>query len=115
MASALFSALTVVICALCVVMSARFARSAAPGTASLAKRLHLAESQIGYLQESLKLTAAELEHLAQRVKMQRVRNATDHSIKSKSDGDAPDPYKDPEGWRKMMNSKLAKQKIGVNQ
>jgi hypothetical protein len=62
------------------------------------------------LQTSLEETQSALEHLANRVKMQRVRNATDHATgngKAKLGADGlPDPYTDPDGWRKAMNAKL---------
>lgn len=44
-----------------------------------------------------------LEVLANRVKMMRVRTAANHV---KDQPTEPDPYKDPEAWRKAMNLKL---------
>ena len=66
--------------------------------------------------ESLSARLNELEEtvslLANRVKMMRVRNAVTHT--DKSNGAAPDPYKDPNGWRAEMNRKLAFGKLKVD-
>lgn len=64
--------------------------------------------------ESLQLQLRELsetvEQLANRVKMQRVRNAINH-VPDKPSTDLPDPHKDPDGWRRAMNAKLALAKL----
>lgn len=109
----IFSALTAAICVLCLSGCVFIVRNAARVTESQARELRSLPSQIESLQESQKLLATELEHLAQRVKMQRVRNATDHATKSKSDGDSPDPYREPNEWRQHMSRKLAQAKTGV--
>lgn len=51
-----------------------------------------------------------LESLANRIKMQKVRNAANHV---RENGAIPDPYRDPDGWRKAMNSKLQREKLGL--
>lgn len=60
--------------------------------------------------ESLATAQAELadtmEALANRVKMQRVRNAANH-VPDQAPSSIPDPHRDPDGWRKAMNAKLA--------
>jgi len=108
-----FSALTAGICALWTLGCALYVASAARGMASLAKLTRSHESRIASLQESTELLTAELERLAQRVKMQRVRNATEHATKSKSAGDMPDPVAYPNEWRAAMNRKIAEAKTGV--
>lgn len=110
--TAIFSALTAAICVLCLVGCVLVVRNATRVTESQAQGLRSLPSRIESLQESQKLMADELEHLAQRVKMQRVRNATDHATKSKSAGDLPDAYTNPDEWRAAMNRKLAMQRIG---
>lgn len=64
--------------------------------------------------ESLQLQLQELTEtvtqLANRVKMQRVRNAINH-VPDKPSSDLPDPHRDPDAWRKAMNAKLALTKI----
>jgi len=67
-------------------------------------------SRITSIETSLHELQDELQHLANRVKMIRVRNTTDHATgnsKPKTGPDGlPDPYTDPDGWRKAMNAKL---------
>jgi hypothetical protein len=63
------------------------------------------------LRESLEATQVELERLTNRVKMQRVRNVTEHGLKPT--GDMPDPYREPNEWRAAMNRKLAQSRTGV--
>jgi hypothetical protein len=62
--------------------------------------------------ESLELSAEELRQaltdLANRVKMQRVRNVVTHG--QANDGE-PDPYKNPDAWRKAMNRRLSSTKL----
>lgn len=64
--------------------------------------------------ESLATAQAELaetmEALANRVKMQRVRNAANH-VPDLAQSSVPDPHRDPDGWRKAMNAKLALGKL----
>lgn len=57
---------------------------------------------------SARLSEAEetLAMLANRVKMMRVRNAVTHT--DKPNGEIPDPFRDPNGWRAAMNRKLAR-------
>lgn len=67
-------------------------------------------SRISSIETSMQELAVELQHLANRVKMQRVRNTTDHATgaskpKTSAD-DLPDPYTEPDAWRKAMNAKL---------
>jgi hypothetical protein len=47
--------------------------------------------------------------LTNRLKMMKVRSASSHAIKD--DNGLPDPYRDPDGWRRAMNSRMALSKI----
>lgn len=68
----------------------------------------------GSQSESLSARLSELEEtvslLANRVKMMRVRNAVTHTDKPSG---LPDPHRDPDGWRRAMNSRLAQSKLGI--
>ena len=70
-------------------------------------------SRVESLARSVADMSSTLEELANRVKMQRVRAATNHvkDAPAAPTGE-PDPYKDPDGWRKMINSRIATAKIG---
>lgn len=61
-------------------------------------------SRMESLQTSLDETNAALEALANRVKMHRVRTALNHV---KDPPAEPDPYTDPDAWRRTMNKQLA--------
>lgn len=72
--------------------------------------------------ESLETSRDELiesvTDLANRYKMIRVRNATTHTDPDRPKRDAggmPDPYKNPDEWRRAMNSKLGLGKLGASQ
>lgn len=100
----IFSALSVSLCILCALVAIYAARTATRAPESLEQRLHSVELQQRSSTTSLTELSTELEALAQRVKMQRVRNATNHA--SRGNG-APDPYSDPDAWRQAMNRRLA--------
>jgi hypothetical protein len=51
-----------------------------------------------------------VEVLANRVKMQKVRNAALHAERAGKD-DLPDPYKEPDRWREAVNKRLASAKL----
>jgi len=70
----------------------------------------LNESRLKSLETSLAEQADALLEVANRVKMQKVRNAASH-VTSKPLDAMPDPYTDPDGWRKAMNRKMATAKI----
>lgn len=103
--SAVIAACSLMGCALCV-QRAR-AVSGSPGAP-----LRLLDSRVQSLSESLELTQTELERLANRVKMQKVRNTTEHS--QRRAGELPDPYTSPDEWRAAVNRKLAQQRLGVS-
>ena len=88
------------------------ARAAIQQPALQVRKLPLIEFRLKSAETSISELTAELEGLAQRVKMQRVRNVITHAEKASSKTD-PDPYKEPDRWRDWMNSRLAKAKIGA--
>lgn len=95
------------------ILTVLFARRARRDSGPAAAQLRLCISRIQSLTESQDELRLELERLANRVKMQRVRNVTEHG--QRLTGEFPDPHSDPEGWRKAMNRKLAMNRIGVKQ
>lgn len=66
------------------------------------------------LQSRLDELEQTVEVLANRVKMQKVRNAALH-VQRDADPGLPDPYKDPDGWRRAMNTKLGLGKLAASQ
>ena len=71
---------------------------------------HSNASRVKYLETSLAEMRDELEGVANRLKMMRVRAATNHVRETSGE---PDPYKDPDGWRRAMNRKLADKMRGA--
>lgn len=69
---------------------------------------HLPVSRLKSVETSLTELQEGLEAVANRVKMMRVRNAANH-VPDKPG--APDPYTNPDEWRKEMNRTLARSKI----
>lgn len=74
--------------------------------ASLISRVDSIDTKV----EELGLT---LSTLAQKYKMQKVRNAANHVAETGDAGAMPDPYRDADGWRKAMNAKIARAKVGL--
>lgn len=68
-------------------------------------------SRLRSIEQSLTDTQDAVTEVANRVKMMKVRNAANHSDPDKRG--LPDPYKDPDGWRKAMNARLHTAKIGA--
>jgi hypothetical protein len=64
------------------------------------------------LEDSRIETLQTLTDLANRIKMQKVRAATRHADASRDD---PDPFKNPDEWRSMMNKRLAAAKFNGGQ
>lgn len=79
------------------------ARNAIRERESLRRQVDSCESLLRSLRISLDEQASTLETLANRVKMQRVRTAATHAT---SDSE-PDPYQNPDAWRKRMNAQLS--------
>ena len=108
---------TTIFCALSVVLSIvsmAWARSAAltarHALASPPQKLHLLTSQVESLTTSRDEMLSLLADLANRLKMQRVRTVATHGTAPNSE---PDPYKDPEAWRKMMSRRMVEAKMGT--
>jgi len=105
--SAILAACSLVGCVLVV-------RNAVADAESKARALRSVPSRIESLQESVDGLQTELERLANKVKMQRVRNVTEHQPTARSrPGDEPDPYKNPDEWRTWINDKMARNRHGI--
>jgi len=72
-------------------------------------------SRLQSLETSQAEMLAELQAIANRMKMRDVRAAANHVGRTSGPSADPDPYKDPDAWRKMMNTRLAQAKLGGNQ
>lgn len=111
--TAILSVSSAVLSSCCLIATMFLARRARHDSAPAAAQIRSVTSRIASLSESLEATQVELERLSNRVKMQRVRNVTEHSASGpRPPGDVPDPYTDPDAWRKHMSRKLAMQKVG---
>lgn len=110
--NAIFCALSAVICVSCLIGTLYFAQRATRAAASPLAKLRSAESRIASLETSQAEWTQLHEDLANRVKMMRVRNTT-AGPRSSSDrqGDLPNPYTNPDEWRKAANAKLATAKL----
>lgn len=106
--NAIFCALSAVIAFGSTCAAVFVARRAARDAGLPAAKLHYCESQLALMQRSQNDLAEVVTELSNRIKMMKVRNTLRHG--SKSD-DEPDPYKDPDGWRSMMNRKIAAAKL----
>ena len=92
------------------------ARNAARAADSAARNSRLPESALQSLRESIQELGDTQLEMANRLKMMKVRAATSHTDpKPDRNNGLPDPYKDPEGWRQAMNSRLARGKVGLSQ
>ena len=106
-----FSALGAILSLCCALAAFYVASNAARERESLARNTRLLASRVDSLASSMSEWSVELEGLANRVKMQRVRTAVTHLDPKSSPEKMPDPYKDPDGWRLAMNRKLAQAKV----
>lgn len=70
-------------------------------------------SRVASLEERLTETEETLSGLANRVKMMRVRSAVNHVPDKAAPNGLPDPHRDPDGWRRAMNTRLAQSKLGL--
>jgi len=109
---AIFNVLSVLAFFLSILAASFAALSAIRVRELLDDQQRLPVSRLKSLETSLADTQGALEEVANRVKMMKVRSAANHS-----DGKAsfPDPYKDPDGWRKAMNSRLSAARLGGRQ
>lgn len=87
------------------------ARHARRRSESLVLRLRSCESRMDSLTQSQSDMGVTMAAIANKLKMMRVRAATTHT-----DGNSkePDPYTNPDQWRKMMNAKLQGQKFNAS-
>jgi DNA repair ATPase RecN len=85
------------------------ARRAARALASPPQRLRSVESRLQSVEQLAEEHTQAMTDLANRLKMIKVRSAASHGFKS--DNELPDAYRDPEGWRRAMNSRLAQIKL----
>ena len=110
--NAIFSVLSVILCSCCLIGCVFVAQRARQNSGPQAAQIRSATSRIASLSESVEALQLELERLSNRVKMQRVRNVTEHGLRPS--GEDPDPYRNPNEWRAAMNKKLALQRHGVS-
>lgn len=95
-------------------LAALFAVRIARAAAELAEaNTRLPESALQSLRESIQEHGDMLLALANRVKMMKVRSASSHTDAPAKNGALPDPYKNPDEWRKAMNERIARNKIGL--
>lgn len=107
MVSDFFSVLSAVVAFLSAGAALSAVRSAIRERASLRQQVDSCESALRSLKTSLDDQSSAMETLANRVKMQRVRTAALHV----KDDKEPDPYQNPDEWRKQMNKRLAAAKV----
>lgn len=104
-----FCALSAAIAFLSALAALHHARSAARALALPLEKAVSCESRVLLIERSVNDQGEVLTELANRVKMMKVRSAVRHGTMT---DDRPDPYKDPDAWRKAMNLELAKGRIG---
>lgn len=108
----IFSALSAAI-AFCSAVGAVFAaRRAYRVSVSLRGRLRSCESQLELTGRSLEESRELLTELANKIKMTKLRNVVRHGSNA---SEAPDPFKEPEAWRKYANVELLKGRIPKSQ
>lgn len=105
-----FNVLSVLGCFLSILAAISAAQSAIRVRELLDQLQVFPTSRLRLLETSLTETREGLEEVANRVKMMRVRNAANHTSEKSAD---PDPYRDPEAWRRAMNRKLADRARGA--
>jgi hypothetical protein len=106
-ASSVAALLLSLLACLCVaVIAARLRASLEVLPSSLASR-------VSSLETSRDEQAETLTTLANRVKMQRVRQAVNH-VRSAEDSGNPDPYTNPDAWRRETNKQIAMKHLRSN-
>ena len=108
--NAIFSALSVILCCLCLAGCLLVVRNVHHDSASERAKLRSYGSRIESLELSRDEAADLMLKMANSEKMKRVRAAQAHAVSPAGD---PDPYKQPDEWRKAMNLRLAEAKHGV--
>jgi len=104
-----FSVSAVAIACASLTISAIVARRAARVSGLPQQRLRSVESKLQSLEQLVEDQTQAMTDMANRLKMIKVRSASSHG--SKSDNALPDPYTDPDGWRRAMTSKMALNKL----
>jgi len=104
----IFSALSACVSLICLGTAVFAARIAGRRQESPRAAIRSCELRLQSLEDSRTETTQLLTDLANRLKMMRVRSASRHAEGSP---DEPDPYKDPDKWRTMMNKRLAAAKF----
>jgi hypothetical protein len=100
---AIFGALSATVSGICMLVTVSHALDAARGSESQVRSLRSLASRVESLTTSRDEMLAEMEKVAQSLKMSRVRKANQHALPQ--DGE-PDPWKEPDRWRQYMNSQL---------
>lgn len=95
---------------LCVLVAISAVRTVRRQQESPRNAIRSCELRLQSLEDSRTETVQMLSDLTNRLKMMRVRSASRHAEGSTSE---PDPYKDPDKWRTMMNRRLAESKMGA--
>lgn len=105
---AIFCVLSAAVSILSALAAFSHAQRAARASALPLEKALSVESRLLLVERSLNDASEVLTELANRVKMMKVRGSLRHIEDKPSE---PDPYKDPDGWRKMMNRRLAMNKL----
>jgi ABC-type transport system involved in cytochrome bd biosynthesis fused ATPase/permease subunit len=74
-------------------------------------KLRSIELRTESLENSVSEWSQTVTDLANSQKMTRVRAASTHASKARTDDGLPDPFTDPDGWRKAMNKRIAMSKF----
>lgn len=111
--SAFFSASSVALAILSLILSAWSVRRATRAVELPRAKLRSIESRTESLESSVSEWSQIVTDLANSVKMQRVRAAAKLSSSDRRTDALPDPYKDPEGWRNAMNKRISAAKFNL--
>lgn len=108
-----FFALSAAISLCCLLVAVYAAKSATRRLELPQQTLRSVVSRMQSL-EDWKVEMIQLQQdLANQLKMTRVRSALNHSRHKNEVPSDPDPYTQPDEWRKMMGKRLAEAKTGV--
>jgi hypothetical protein len=104
-----FCVLTAAISCASLTVSVFAARRAARALESPPIRQRSVELKLQSAEDLLAEHTQAITDLTNRLKMMKVRSASSHA--TRSDNELPDPYRDPDGWRRAMNTRLAMNKV----